>query len=97
MFIGLKQSFSLFLSKSFIRDLKSTKITNGTANCLKFWSEEHIFITYKFFYLYLSHSLSSLLMKIHNKRELQNIATNPSADIDYKDFLNIYRKYRNES
>ena len=33
-----------------------------------------------------------LIMKIHNKRELQNIATNHSADIDYKDFMNIYRK-----
>ena len=29
-------------------------------------------------------------MKIHNKRELQNIA-NHSADIDYKDFMNIYK------
>ena len=32
-----------------------------------------------------------LLMKIHNKRELQQIAINHSADIDYKDFLKIYR------
>ena len=31
-------------------------------------------------------------MKIHNKRELQNVAINHSADIDYKDFMNIYRK-----
>ena len=30
-------------------------------------------------------------MKIHNKRELQQIAINHSADIDYKDFLKIYR------
>ena len=30
-------------------------------------------------------------MKIHNKRELQNIATDHSADIDYKDFMKIYR------
>ena len=30
-------------------------------------------------------------MKIHNKRELQQIAINHSANIDYKDFLNIYR------
>ena len=30
-------------------------------------------------------------MKIHNKRELQNIATNRSADIDYRHFLKIYR------
>ena len=31
-------------------------------------------------------------MKIHNKRELQNIANNHSADIEYKDFIKIYRK-----
>ena len=30
-------------------------------------------------------------MQIHSKRELQNIAINHSADIDYKDFLKIYR------
>ena len=30
-----------------------------------------------------------LIMKIHNIRELQNIATNHSADIDYKQFLKI--------
>ena len=29
-------------------------------------------------------------MKINNKRELQNIATNHSADIGYKDFVKIY-------
>ena len=31
-------------------------------------------------------------MKIHNKRELQQIAISHSANIDYKDFMNIYRK-----
>ena len=31
-----------------------------------------------------------LIMKIHNKRELQQITVNHSADIDYKDFLKIY-------
>ena len=31
-------------------------------------------------------------MKIHNKRKLQNIAADHSADIDYKDFMKIYRK-----
>ena len=35
-------------------------------------------------------------MKIDNKKELQNIATNHSADIDYKDFVKIYRKCRSE-
>ena len=34
-------------------------------------------------------------MKIHNKRELQQIAINHSADIDYKDFLKIYRNCTN--
>ena len=31
-------------------------------------------------------------MKINNKKELQNIATDHSADIDYKDFVKIYRE-----
>ena len=33
-----------------------------------------------------------LIMKINNKRELQNITINYSADIDYKDFLKICRE-----
>ena len=37
-----------------------------------------------------------LIMKINNKRELQNIAINHSADIDYQDFMKIYRKYTKE-
>ena len=37
-----------------------------------------------------------LIMKINNKRELQNIATNHSADIDYKDFIKIYRECTKE-
>ena len=35
-------------------------------------------------------------MKIHNKRELQQIAINHSAGIDYRDFLKIYRNCTNE-
>ena len=31
-----------------------------------------------------------LIMKINNKRELQNTAINHSADIDYQDFIKIY-------
>ena len=33
------------------------------------------------------------IMKIPNKRELQQIALNYSSDIDFKDFINIYKKY----
>ena len=35
-----------------------------------------------------------LIMKIDNKRELQNIAINHSTDIDYQDFIKIYRECR---
>ena len=35
-------------------------------------------------------------MKINNKRELQNIAFNHSADIDYQDFIKIYRECTKE-
>ena len=35
-------------------------------------------------------------MKIKNKRELQNIKINQSADIDYKDFIKIYKEYTKE-
>ena len=31
-------------------------------------------------------------MKIRSRRELKNIAFNHSADIDYKDFMKIYRR-----
>ena len=37
-----------------------------------------------------------LMMKINNKRELRNIAINHSADIDYQDFIKIYRECANE-
>ena len=32
------------------------------------------------------------IMKILNKRELQQIAISYSSDIDFKDFINIYKK-----
>ena len=31
-------------------------------------------------------------MKIPNKRELQQIAYNHPSDIDFKDFINLYKK-----
>ena len=33
-----------------------------------------------------------LIMKINKERELQNIAINHSADIDYNNFMMIYRE-----
>ena len=32
-----------------------------------------------------------IIFKLNSKRELQNITINHSADIDYKDFVKIYR------
>ena len=36
------------------------------------------------------------IMKIPNKRELQQIALNHSSDIDFTDFINIYKKCTEE-
>ena len=38
-------------------------------------------------------STHCLIMKINNRRELQNIAFNHSTDIGCKDFMKIYREY----
>ena len=36
------------------------------------------------------------IIKIYNRRELQNNETDHSADIDYKDFMKIYRECTQE-
>ena len=41
-------------------------------------------------------STNYLIRKIHNKRELQNIANNDSGHINYKEFMKIYRKCASE-
>ena len=59
-----------------------------------------VFITQFYFSVPKEVRLNStryLIMKIHNKRELQSTAVNHSADIDCKDFMNIYRKCTNET
>ena len=54
-----------------------------------------VFITQSYFSVPKDVRLNSthyLIMKIKNKRELQNIAVNHSADINHKYFTEIYRK-----
>ena len=54
----------------------------------------HVFVTQSYFSVPKDVRLNSahyLIMKINNRKKLQNIAINHSADIDYKDFLKIYR------
>ena len=36
------------------------------------------------------------IMKILNKRELEQIASNRSPDIDFKDFIKLYKVYTKE-
>ena len=51
-----------------------------------------VFITQSYFYVPKDARLNTthyLITKINNKRELQNIAINHSADIDYNDFIKI--------
>ena len=58
-----------------------------------------IFITQSYFKVPKDVRLNSthfFIMKIPNKSELQQIALNHSSDIDFKDFMNIYKKYTKE-
>ena len=41
-------------------------------------------------------SAHCFVMKISNKRELQQIALHHSSDIDFKDFMNIYKNFTAE-
>ena len=54
-----------------------------------------VFITQSYFSIPKDVRLNSkhhLIMKIDNKKELQNIAINHAAFIDYEDFVKIYRE-----
>ena len=71
---------------------------------------KELFIRCRKFYLFLLlnlyfsgpkdvrlNSTHYFIMKINNKRELQNIAINRSANFDYQDFIKIYRKCTKET
>ena len=54
-----------------------------------------VFITQSYFPVPKDVRLNSthyLIMKISNRKELQNMAINHSADTDYKDFVKTYRE-----
>ena len=53
------------------------------------------FITQSYFYVPKDVRLNSthyLIMKINNKKELRNIVDTHSTNIDYQDFMKIYRE-----
>ena len=59
-----------------------------------------VFITQSYFKVPKDVRLNSIhffVMKIPYKRELQQIAINHSSDVDFKDFLKIYKKCTTES
>ena len=59
-----------------------------------------VFITQSYFKVPKDFRLNSthfFIMKILNKRELQQIALKHSSDIDFKDSMNIYKKCTAES
>ena len=59
-----------------------------------------VFITQSYFKVPKDVRLNSthfFVMKIRNKRELQQIALNHSSDIDFKDFMENYKKFTTES
>ena len=58
-----------------------------------------VFITQSYFKVPKDVRLNSThfsIMKIPKKREIQQIALNYSSDIDFKDFMKIYKKYTKE-
>ena len=59
-----------------------------------------VFITQSYFGVPKEARLNSThyqIMKINNRKDLQQIAIDHSADIDYKDFLKIYKNCSKES
>ena len=70
------------VTELFIRSRKlNISIFFNTQSCFKVPKDVRLNSTHLF------------IMKIPNKRELQQIALNHSSDIDFKDFMNIYKKY----
>ena len=82
--------------------INNNKLDSIVTNCL-LGAENLIFLLYLLCNLILKcqkdvrlNSTHFFTMKIPNKRELRQIAFNHSSDIDFKDFMKIYKKYTKE-
>ena len=81
-----------------IADIKSNKTFQAIREelfirCRKL-TTSLVFIAQTYFTVPINVRLNStyyLIMKINNRNNLQNTAISHSADIDYKDFMKIYR------
>ena len=59
-----------------------------------------VFISQSYFKVSITIRLNAthyFIMKSPNKRELQQIASNHSSDIDFKDFMKLYNDYNKET
>ena len=82
-----------------IADMVHNKILNSIVAELFIWGRNLniylVFITHSYFKFPKDVRLNTsnfFIAKIPNKRELQEIATNHSSDINTEDFINIYRE-----
>ena len=100
--IGKKRKI-LIVFDDMIADMINNKKLNPAVTVLFIRSRKLnislVFITQSYFKVPKDVRLNSthfLIMKIPNKRELQQITLNHLSDIDFKDFISIYQKYTAE-
>ena len=77
------------------RESIGLKHLNDPKAFTKYSNDMHDIITQSYFKVLKDFRLNIthfFIMKIPNKRELQQIAKNHSSDIDFKDFVKIYKK-----
>ena len=58
-----------------------------------------VFISQSYFKVFKTIRLNTthyFIMKVHNKKELQQVASNHSSDINFKDFMKLYKDYTKE-
>ena len=93
----------VFYDDDVIADMLSNKKFNSIVTDLFIGRKQNIslvFITQSYFAFPKNIRLNStydFIMKIPNKRELQQIAFNHSSDIDFNGFMYIYGKYTAKS
>ena len=83
----------MMTNKKFLAIIKELFIRCSTLNIsLVFIRQSYVFVSKEV----RLNSTHYLIMKTHNKKELKQIAINHSADIDYKDYMKVYRKCTKE-
>ena len=98
-----KDSKLLIIFDDMIADMINNKKLNSLVTKLFIRGRKlnisFVFITQSYFKVLKNVRLNSthfFVMKIPNKRELQQISLNHSSDINSKDFIKIYKKYTAE-